>query len=181
MPEPWLTFVKGYGSYTIPRIEVQFSGTYQTKPGPLVLALYTATNAEVAPSLGRNLSGGAPSVDVHLLAPGPYTTTNGGSGQMHGERLHQVDFRISKLLQFGGTRSRLNMDIYNALNSSAVLLQNDTYGAWQTPTEILVRPFLQVQRAVRFLKHEGHEGYEAHGSEGTKNARGRKERSFVSS
>ena len=45
--------MKGYGSYTIPRIDVQFSGTYQTKPGPLVLALYTATNAEVAPGLGR--------------------------------------------------------------------------------------------------------------------------------
>ena len=39
------------------RVDVQFSATYQTKPGPLVLAIYTATNAEVAPSLGRNLAG----------------------------------------------------------------------------------------------------------------------------
>ena len=51
--EPLLTLVKGYGSYTVPRVDVQFSATYQTKPGPLVLALYTATNAEVAPSLGQ--------------------------------------------------------------------------------------------------------------------------------
>lgn len=94
--EPFLTQIKGYGSYTIPRVDVQFSGTYQTKPGPLVLALYTATNAEVAPSLGRNLAGGAPSVDL---------------------------------------------DIYNALNSSAVLEQNDAFGAWQTPLEILVARF----------------------------------------
>jgi hypothetical protein len=141
--EPWLTFVKGYGSYTIPRIDVQFSGTYQTKPGPLVLAIYTATNAEVAPSLNRSLAGTAPSVDLHLLSPGPYTTTNGGSGRVHGERLHQVDFRISKLLQFGGTRTRANLDIYNALNSSAVLLQNDTFGDWQRPTEILVARFFK--------------------------------------
>jgi hypothetical protein len=141
--EPWLTFVKGYGSYTIPRIDVVVSGTYQTKPGPLVLAIYTATNAEVAPSLGRSLAGAAPSVDVQLLSPGPYTTTNGGSGQVHGERLHQVDFRISKLLRFGGTRTRANLDIYNALNSSAVLLQNDTFGDWQRPTEILVARFLK--------------------------------------
>ena len=139
--EPWLTFVKGYGSYTIPKVEMQVSGTYQTKPGPLVLALYTATNAEVAASLGRNLAGAAPSVDIHLLAPGPYTTTNGGSGLVHGERLHQVDFRFSKLLQFGGARARANVDVYNALNSSTVLLQNDTYGAWQTPSEILVARF----------------------------------------
>ena len=139
--EPWLTQVKGYGSYTIPRVDVQFSGTYQTKPGPLVLAIYTATNAEVAPSLGRNLAGAAPSVDVHLVSPGPYTTTNGGSGEMYGERLHQVDLRVSKHLSFAGTRTRLNVDIYNALNSSTVLSQNNTFGAWQTPLEILVARF----------------------------------------
>ena len=146
--EPMLTFVKGYGSYTIPRVDVQISGTYQTKPGPLVLAIYTATNAEVAPSLGRSLAGAAPSVDVHLLSPGPYTTTNGGSGQVHGDRLHQVDFRFSKLLHFGGTRARANMDIYNALNSSAVLVQNDTFGDWQRPTEILIARF--VKFSVQF-------------------------------
>jgi len=147
--EPMLTFVKGYGSYTIPKVDVVISGTYQTKPGPLVLAIYTATNAEIAPSLGRSLAAGATSnVDMHLLAPGPYTTTNGGSGQVHGERLHQVDFRFSKLLRFGGTRARANMDVYNALNSSAVLLQNDTFGDWQRPTEILIARF--VKFSVQF-------------------------------
>jgi hypothetical protein len=141
--EPMITFVKGYGSYTVPRVDVQISGTYQTKPGPLVLAIYTATNAEVAPSLGRSLAGAAPNVDVHLLEPGPYTTTNGGSGQLHGDRLHQVDFRFSKLLRFGGTRARANMDVYNALNSSAVLVQNDAFGDWQRPTEILIARFFK--------------------------------------
>ena len=62
---------------------------------------------------------------------------------MHGERLHQVDLRISKLLRFGGTRARANMDIYNALNSSAVMLQNDAFGAWQTPSEILIARFFK--------------------------------------
>jgi hypothetical protein len=141
--EPWMTFVKGYGSYTIPRIDVQFSGTYQTKPGPLVLAIYTATNAQVAPSLGRNLAGGAANVDLHLVSPGPYTTTNGGSGRLLGERLHQVDFRISKLLQFGGTRARANLDIYNALNSSAVLDLNEAFADWQRPASILVARFVK--------------------------------------
>jgi len=141
--EPFLTLVKGYGSYTIPKADVQVSATYQTKPGPLVLAIYTATNGEVAPSLGRNLAGAAPSVDLQLVSPGPYTTTNGGSGHLHGERLHQVDLRISKLLHFGGARARANVDIYNVLNSSAVLLQNDTFGDWQRPTEILVARFFK--------------------------------------
>jgi carboxypeptidase family protein len=141
--EPFLTLVKGYGSYTIPKADVQVSATYQTKPGPLVLAIYTATNAEVAPSLGRSLAGAAPSVDMQLVSPGPYTTTNGGSGHLHGERLHQVDLRVSKLLHFGGTRARANVDIYNALNSSAVLAQNDTFSDWQRPTEILVARFFK--------------------------------------
>ena len=141
--EPFLTLVKGYGSYTIPKADVQVSATYQTKPGPLVLAVYTATNAEVAPSLGRSLAGAAPSVDMQLVSPGPYTTTNGGSGHLHGERLHQVDLRVSKLLHFGGTRARANVDIYNALNSSAVLAQNDTFSDWQRPTEILVARFFK--------------------------------------
>jgi hypothetical protein len=141
--EPLFTLVKGYGSYTIPRVDVQFSATYQTKPGPLVLALYTATNAQVAPSLGRSLAGAATTTDLHLVSPGPFTTTNGGSGELHGERLHQIDLRISKTLSFGGTRARANVDIYNALNSNAVLLQNDTFGAWQTPSEILVARFFK--------------------------------------
>lgn len=141
--EPMLTMVKGYGSYTIPKVDVQFSATYQTKPGPLVLAIYTATNADIAPSLGRSLAGTATSVDMHLLSPGPYTTTNGGSGRVHGERLHQVDLRISKPLRFGGTRLRANVDVYNALNSNAVILQNDTFGDWQRPTEILIARFFK--------------------------------------
>src|SRR4029077_11890902 len=65
-----MLMVKGYGSYTVPRIDVQVSGTYQTKPGPLVLAIYTATNAEIAPTLGRSLAGATPSVDLQLVSPG---------------------------------------------------------------------------------------------------------------
>jgi hypothetical protein len=141
--EPWLTLVKGYGSYTVPKIDVQFSATYQTKPGPLVLAIYTAPNAQVAPSLGRSLAGNAANAEVHLVSPGIYTTTNGGTGMLHGERLHQVDLRISKLLRFAGVRARGNIDIYNALNSSAVLAQNDTFDSWQAPEDILLARFLK--------------------------------------
>jgi hypothetical protein len=148
--EPLLTLVKGYGSYTLPRVDVQFAATYQTKPGPLVLAEYTATNAEVAPSLGRNLAGGERNVTVHLVSPGPYTTTNGGSGELYGERLHQVDLRVSKLLSFGGTRLRVNADIYNALNSSAVLEQNEAFDDWLTPSQILVARFFKFSAQFDF-------------------------------
>ena len=41
----------------------------QSQPGPEVAANYTATNAVVAPSLGRNLSGGTANIPVNLVNP----------------------------------------------------------------------------------------------------------------
>ena len=143
--EPLYTLVKGYGSYTIPKVDVVFSGTYQTKPGPIRVAVYTASNTEIAPLLGRNLAAGpASTVDIQLVSPGAYVQTdNAGLGSLHGDRIHQVDMRVSKLLHFAGTKARANLDIYNALNSSAVLTENTTYTDWLRPTEILIARFFK--------------------------------------
>jgi hypothetical protein len=143
--EPLYTLVKGYGSYTIPKVDVVFSATYQTKPGPIRTAVYTASNAEIAPSLGHNLAAGAAStLDIQLVSPGAYVQQdNAGLGSLHGDRIHQVDMRVSKLLHVGGTRARANIDIYNALNSSAVLTENATYTDWLRPTEILIARFFK--------------------------------------
>ena len=59
------------------------------------------------------------------------------------DRLHQVDVRISKLLRFAGTRLRTNVDIYNALNSAAVLNHNFAFGNWLAPTEVLLGRFFK--------------------------------------
>jgi hypothetical protein len=50
---PWLTQVKFVGAYSVRRIGVQISGTLQNLPGPVINATYVASNALVAPSLGR--------------------------------------------------------------------------------------------------------------------------------
>jgi hypothetical protein len=55
----FLTQLKLIGTYTVPRVDVQITATMQSVPGPEILANYTATNAVVAPRLGRSLSGGA--------------------------------------------------------------------------------------------------------------------------
>ena len=126
---PFLTQVKFLGTYTIPKIGVQFSGTFQSIPGPNISASYVASNALVAPSLGRPLSGGAANVTVNIVAP----------GTMYGDRLNQLDLRFGKRLRLGGTqRMSLNVDVYNALNRSPVLQLSNVYGNWQSPQGILI-------------------------------------------
>jgi hypothetical protein len=112
---------------------VQVSGAYQSVPGPAIAANYNASNAVVAPSLGRNLSGGA-NVTVNLVEP----------GTMYGDRLNQLDVRFSKIVPIGRTRARFNVDVYNALNSNAVLTLNNNFGAWQQPTVILLARFVKL-------------------------------------
>jgi hypothetical protein len=136
----FLTQVKFLGSYTIPRVDVQFSAAFQSVPGSQILANYTATNAVVAPSLGRNLSGNAANTTVNLVAP----------GTMYGERLNQLDLRFAKIVRFGRTETSLNVDLYNALNGNAVLRQNDSFGAWQRPTSILLARFVKLGVLINF-------------------------------
>src|SRR4030088_3319954 len=61
----FLTQVKLLGTYTVPKVDVQLSGTFQSLPGPQVTANYIATNAVVQPSLNRLLSGGAANATIN--------------------------------------------------------------------------------------------------------------------
>jgi hypothetical protein len=150
--EPQQTQYKAFGAYTIPQpFDVQFSATYQSKPGPLILAAYTATTAQVRQSLGRDLAGGTQNVTVHLMAPGQFSRGDMGIGAgERSDRLHQIDVRISKLLRFAGTRLRANVDMYNALNSAAVLNHNFAYDNWLAPTEILLGRFYKFSVQLDF-------------------------------
>jgi hypothetical protein len=59
-------------------------------------------------------------------------------GTMYGERLNQVDFRLSKIFKFSRGRIQGNVDLYNLFNADPVLALNNTYGtAWQRPLQIL--------------------------------------------
>ena len=123
----FLTQVKLLGTYTVPKVDVQFSGTFQSLPGPQVTANYVAANAIIQPSLGRPLSGGAANATINIVQP----------GTMYGERLNQLDLRFAKLLKFGRTRTSINFDLYNILNANPVTSQNNNYAAWQVPLSIL--------------------------------------------
>jgi Carboxypeptidase regulatory-like domain len=123
----FLTQVKFLGTYTVPRVDVQVSATFQSLPGPQIISNYIATNAQIQPSLGRVLSGGFVNATVNIVAPGTF----------YGERLNQLDFRFVKMLRFGRTRTGINLDLYNALNDNAIRTVNNNYASWLTPTAIL--------------------------------------------
>ena len=68
----FLTQVKFFGSYTVPKVDVQVSGAFQSIPGPQLAANQVIANAPVKPSLGRDLIGGAANVTVNLVPPGTH-------------------------------------------------------------------------------------------------------------
>ena len=125
------------GSYTIPKIDVLLAGTFQSSPGVALSADYTVSSAIVQQSLGRPLSNNATNVTVDLLQP----------GDLFGERVNQLDFRIGKVLRFGRQRATVSADLFNALNSDAILAYNEGYnptGDWLVPTSVL------IARSIKF-------------------------------
>jgi len=138
-----LTQVRGLGSYVIPKIDVQLSGVFQSKPGALLSANYAVPNSAVVPSLGRSLSGAVPNVTVNLITP----------GSQYGDRLNQLDFRAAKLLKFGHSRMMVGVDLYNALNSSAVLTYNNAFvpnGTWLQPVTVLTGRLVKISAEINF-------------------------------
>ena len=126
VPGQFQTQVKFLGTYAVPKVDVQIAATFRSLPGVNIVSNYVATNADVLPSLGRPLSGGAANVTVNLVEPGTLFT----------EQTNLLDLRFSKLFRFGGYRTSVNLDLANAFNSSGITAVNNNYAAWQVPTGI---------------------------------------------
>lgn len=138
---PFLTQVKGLATYTIPRIDVQVAGTLQSRPyvgtnfpsiaSQSLAANWLVFNAQVAPELGRVLSGNQPTAFVNMVEP----------GSLYGERINQVDLRMAKIVRYGRTRTNVAVDLFNIFNASAVTTFNQTFtgtgASWLQPTSIL--------------------------------------------
>jgi hypothetical protein len=126
----WLTQLRGLGSYVIPKIDMQVSAVFQSKPGALLRADYSMPASEVARFLGRPPSGNVPNVTINLIEP----------GSMYGDRINQLDFRVAKNLRFGPTRSMVSLDLYNVMNASAILTYNQNFvpnGTWLQANSVL--------------------------------------------
>jgi hypothetical protein len=148
---PWSqsTQVKFMAVYPLPW-HIQTSAIYQNSSGIPVTASYVATNAEILPSLGRNLGScrGAATcnanVTVELIPP----------NSLFEPRLQQVDLRFSRIFQFGPRKLRGDVDIYNLLNASNVLNMNTTYsppgGVWKDVTQILGGRLIRLGMQLQF-------------------------------
>ena len=140
---PYQPSIKGLGTYTVPKVDVQVSGSFQTNPGLPIAANFNATNAFTQPSLGRVLAGNAANVSVNLVAPGVLYT----------DRVNQVDLRIGKIIRFAGRgKVSANLDLFNMFNRAPILIQNNgfspTTSVWQTPQNIL--PARQIKVSAQF-------------------------------
>ncbi len=135
---PFLTQFKAYGVYTVPKIDVQVSGSFRSIPGVTqqnpptndVNVGFVASNAFLATNstLGRPLAGTAPNVTLQLLE----------TYSKYLDRRNELDLRFGKVLRLrNGARAIVSMDLYNALNSDAVVGVNQAFATYLVPTEIL--------------------------------------------
>ena len=53
------------------------------------------------------------------------------------DRRNELDMRVGKVLRTGPSRMVVSVDVFNLLNTDAVVNANQNFGAWLRPTEIL--------------------------------------------
>ena len=135
------TQFKAFGTYSLPR-DFVVSLILQNTSGPSIVATYAAPTAIIAPSLGRNLSGGARTATVPLIIP----------QTVFEDRFTRLDFRVGKGIRLNNrVRLQANADFYNLLNGAAVLALNTTYGPqWLVPSAIQDGRMVQFSGSLTF-------------------------------
>jgi hypothetical protein len=129
---------KALAAYTVPRVEVQLVATVQSIPRPVVNANVVYPSGVIAGTLSRPLSGNVATAVVNVIP----TATE------YGDRLNQLDFRVGKILRL--SRARLALDLFNALNSDAVLTENASFAVFRQPLAVLNPRLVKFSANVDF-------------------------------
>ena len=142
--EPMLTTFKGVATYLIPKVDLNVAGTFSSRPGTSLSANVVYTNADMLnparSTLGRTLTGPS-TIVVNVIEP----------NTVFGDRIDQLDLRIGKLLRFGRTRTSLNVDVVNALNSNDNIGYSPTFSAtWPTPTSVITARLFRLSAQFDF-------------------------------
>ena len=148
---PWMaaTQFKVNALYPLPWWGLQTSVVWQNLPAAVNEATLAVPNAQIAPSLRRNLSN-CPA------ATGPCTATAlvplyRTFSVFEEERLNQFDLRIRKSLRFGRLQTRAMVDVYNLFNAGTILATTPAYGPnWRKPLELLGPRLFKVGAQVEF-------------------------------
>jgi hypothetical protein len=140
----WVTRVTALGTYTIPKVDVQVSGTLRSDAGASLAANWTAPNSATV-GLNRPFAGlGSQTITVNLIEP----------GTLYGERVNQIDMRFAKILRFGRSRTTVGFDVYNLVNSDAVLTYNQAFSTttttWLRPNSVLQPRFVKFSAQIDF-------------------------------
>jgi hypothetical protein len=156
--EPWLTGVRGLGSYTVPKVDVLVSAIFRSQAnaqpsmtavgtnGASRSATYRMTAAQFLVATGRPLATGLATQDVDLVLP----------GAVYGDRINVVDMRFAKVLRFGRYKANVGMDVYNLLNSNTPTTYETVYDPdptrqkWMQPTAVLLARFMRFNVQVDF-------------------------------
>jgi hypothetical protein len=147
---PWSagTQIKLNGIYPLPW-KLQLSGVFQSLPGIPIAADNVYTNAQIAPSLGRNLAacGSATlatcTATVTIPSLAPQTAFE--------DRLVQLDLRLTKMVKMRRARLQANVELYNLFNKSTILGEVTTYGpTWLRPTSVLGPRTLKLGAQLEF-------------------------------
>jgi hypothetical protein len=140
---PFRPDVKLIAAHSLPWWGLQLSATYQRTPGPSRLATWTISQA-VANQNGWTITT-APGSTAAQVAQATTSFSLMHTGQQYEAPLNQLDLRLAKRISMGGAKRLLvNVDVYNAFNSSWVYTQNNTLGTnyavastWLRPAQIL--------------------------------------------
>ena len=138
--ESWQTQVRGFASYTIPKIDVLLSSIMRFQPN----ALFGVGAVPEGNSTGLSALYATPQGQVNLLEP----------GQVYGDRINQIDMRFGKLVNIGGgKRANVAVDLLNLFNSNTPTSYQQNYGdgsLYLQPLQILNPRFLRFNVTVDF-------------------------------
>ena len=145
--QPFLGNYRVSGGYTFPW-QLQVSGVFQSLPpdpvagagaaaGANSLANYSVSDATPGISLGRPIATPGGTITVPLVDPSNYAD--------FGDRVNQVDLRLTKGVRVGRYRVDIMADFYNAFNVAPVQTYSTTYGPqWLVPSAFLQSAFLKL-------------------------------------
>jgi hypothetical protein len=156
------TQVKLSGVYPLPW-NLQASGVFQSLPGisvtgiptglgqvfgaPIEGGSYVASNAEIAPTLGRNLGACGAQVTCNATATLSLVPTYSAFE----DRLAQLDLRLTKIVRTGRVSIRGMFDAYNVFNANTILQENTRVGpTYLQPTRILAGRLFKFGAQVDF-------------------------------